>query len=86
LKLQSKGVKINALATSGNNPYRYPVIELISEKEKGKLYLCQIITDGRLDESVKPSRNQFSLPAYDPMAVQFLLNLISASVGDDLLK
>ena len=81
-----KGVKINSLAISGSSPYRYPVVELIPENEKGKLYLCQIITDGRLDESVKPPRNRPELAAYDPMAVQFLLNLISASVGDNLLK
>jgi len=35
---------------------------------------------------VSPSRNQADLPAYDPIAVQFLLNLISAAVGDNLLK
>ena len=86
LKFEGKGVKINAFATAGNNPYRYPVIELIPENDKGKIYLSQIITDGRLDESIKPSRNHPEFPAYDPMAVQFLLNLISATVGDNLLK
>ena len=86
LRFEGKGVKINAYATTGENPYRFPIVELIPLNGKGKLYLSQIITDGRLDESVKPLRNQPGLPAYDPMAVQFLLNLISETVGDNLLK
>jgi len=86
LRFEGKGVKINAYATTGENPYRFPVVEMIPLTGKGKLYLCQVITDGRLDETVKPLHNQPALPAYDPMAVQFLLNLISASVGDNLLK
>lgn len=86
IRFEGKGVKINAYATTGENPYRFPIVELIPLTGKGKLYLSLIITDGRLDESVKSPRNQPGLPAYDPMAVQFLLNLISASVGDNLLK
>jgi len=86
IRFEGKGVKINAFATTSENPYRFPIVELIPLTGKGKIYLSQIITDGRLDESVKTSRNQPGLPAYDPMAVQFLLNLISASVGDNLLK
>jgi hypothetical protein len=86
LRFEGKGVKINAYATTGQNPFRYPLVELIPNNAKGKIYLSQIITDGRLDESVKPPRNQSELPAYDPLAVQFLLNLISATVGDNLLK
>ena len=86
LRFEGKGLKINAYATTGENPYRFPIVELIPQNGKGKLYLSQIITDGRLDESVKTPRNQPGLPAYDPMTVQFLLNLISASVGDNLLK
>jgi len=86
LMFEGKGAKINAYATSGENPYRFPLVELVPKDGKGKLYLCQVITHGRLDESVKPPRNQPELPAYDPMAVQFLLNLISATVGDNLLK
>ena len=86
IRFEGTGVKINAYATTGENPYRFPVVELIPLTGKGKLYLSQIITDGRLDESAKPPRNKPNLPAYDPMAVQFLLNLISASVGDNLLK
>lgn len=86
LRFEGKGVKISAYATAGENPYRFPVVELIPLTGRGKLYLSQIIMEGRLDESVKPPRNQPGLPAYDPMAVQFLLNLISSSVGDNLLK
>jgi len=86
LLFEGKGLKINALATAGKNPYRYPVVELIPLSGKGKLYLSQVITEGRLDETVKPPRNQPGLPAYDPVAVQFLLNLISETVGDNLLK
>ena len=86
LRFEGTGVKINAYATTGENPYRFPIVELVPKNGKGKLYLCQILTEGRLDESVKPQRNHPELPAYDPMAVQFLLNLISATVGDNLLK
>ena len=86
MRFEGKGVKINALATAGENPVRFPVVEMIPENGKGKLYLCQLITSGRLDESAPPMRYKPEIPVYDPMAVQFLLNLISASVGDNLLK
>jgi len=86
LRFDGKEVKINAMVTTGNNPYRFPVLELLPESGKGKVYLCQLLTDGRLDESAIPPRNKSDLPAYDPLAVQFLLNLISATVGDNLLK
>jgi len=86
LRFEGAGVKINAYATTGENPYRFPLVELIPKDAKGKLYLSQIITEGRLDESVVSPRNHPELPAYDPVAVQFLLNLISATVGDNLLK
>jgi hypothetical protein len=86
LRFEGKDVKINAYATTGENPYRFPVVEIIPLTGKGKLYLSQVITEQRLDESSKPPRNQPALAAYDPMAVQFLLNLISSTVGDNLLK
>jgi len=86
LRFDGNGVKINAYVTTGENPFRFPLVELIPKNGKGKVYLSQLITDGRLDESVRTPRNHPELPAYDPLAVQFLLNLISASVGDNLLK
>lgn len=86
LRFDGKGVKINALVTTGNNPTRFPVVELVPESGKGKVYLCQLLTDGRFDESAVTPRNKPTLPAYDPLAVQFLLNLISATVGDNLMK
>lgn len=86
MRFDGTGVKINAYATTGENPFRFPIVELIPKNGKGKLYMSQILTEGRLDETVKPQRNHPELPAYDPMAVQFLLNLISATVGDNLLK
>lgn len=86
MQFEGKGVKINAYATAGKDLSHSPVIEIIPYSGKGKLYLCQIITEGRIDELVKPPRNKPELPAYDPIAVQFLLNLISATVGDNLLK
>ena len=86
MKFEGKGVKISALATSGDNPVHFPLVEMIPQNGKGKLYLCQLITGGRLDESVQPPHYKADIAAYDPMAVQFLLNLISASVGDNLLK
>jgi len=86
LRFEGKEMKINAYATSGGNSIRFPVVELIPLHGKGKLYISQVITEGRIDEKVKPVRNKPELPVYDPMAVQFLLNLISATVGDNLLK
>jgi|SRR5665647_78875 len=86
MRFEGTGVKINAYATTGENPFRFPIVELIPKNGKGKLYLSQILSEGRLDETVKPPRSQSDLPAYDPMAVQFLLNLISETVGDNLLK
>ncbi len=86
LRFEGSGVKINAFATAGNNPERFPVVELIPNSGKGKLYISQVITQERLTESVRSGRYKPASPAYDPMAVQFLLNLISATVGDNLLK
>lgn len=86
MRFDGKGVKINSFVTTGQNPFRYPVVELVPLSGKGKLYLCQLLTEGRLDPAAKTLRNRPELPAYDPMAVQFLLNLISATVGDNLLK
>jgi len=86
MRFEGKDIAIINYATTGKKPFRSPVVELKSKDEKGKLILCQVITDGRLDDKVKPPRNKPELPAYDPLAVQFILNLISASVGDDLLK
>ena len=86
LKFEGKNIKINALVTTGTNPYRYPVVELVPDYGKGKVYLCQLLLEDRIDESVRPLRNHPELPAYDPVAVQLLLNLISASVGNNLLK
>ena len=86
MKFEGKGVNINALATSGDNPIRYPLVELIPQGGRGKIYLSQLITDGRIDETVQSTRFDPDISAYDPMAVQLLLNLISESVGDDLLK
>ncbi len=86
LLFEGKEMKINAYATSGENSLRFPVVELIPQRRKGKLYISQVITEGRIDEKIKPVRNKPELSAYDPMAVQFLLNLISSTVGDNLLK
>jgi hypothetical protein len=86
MRFEGKDVEITTYASSGKKPFRTPVVELKSKNDKGKLILCQVISDGRLDDKIKPSRNKPELPAYDPLAVQFILNLISASVGDELLK
>jgi len=86
LRFEGKGIKISAYAVAGENHGRFPLVELIPQASKGKLYVCQLITDGRLDESIQPIHFKPEIPAYDPVAVQFLLNLISVSVGDNLLK
>lgn len=86
MRFEGKDVTISNYAYTGKKPFRSPVVELKPNNGKGKVILCQVITDGRLDEKLKPPRNKPELPAYDPLAVQFILNLISASVGDELLK
>ena len=86
MRFEGKGVRINALATCGVNPIRFPLVEVIPVSGKGKLYLCQLSTEGRIDETIQPARYEREIPVYDPVAVQLLLNLISVSVGDDLLK
>ncbi len=86
MQFEGKEVKISALATAGGSPVRYPLVEMIPQKGKGKVYLCQLITEGRLDEELQQPRYKPQVSAYDPCAVQLLLNLISASVGDNLLK
>jgi len=86
MQFEGKDVGVFKFATTGRNPFRFPVVELKPKSGKGKIILCQVITDGRLDDKVIPPRNRPDLPAYDPLAVQFVLNLISASVGDDLIK
>jgi hypothetical protein len=86
MKTEGKNVTVSNLATTGSNPFRFPVVEVKNKSGKGRIVLCQVITEGRLDEKVIAPRNSPELPAYDPLAVQFVLNLISSSVGDELLK
>lgn len=86
LRFEGKGIKISAFAAAGENHARFPLVELLPQTGKGKLYISQLITEGRLDESIQPTHFKPEIQAYDPLAVQFLLNLISASVGDNLLK
>jgi len=86
LRFEGKGVKISAFASASENSKRFPIVELTPLNGKGKLYISQLITEGRLDEPIQLSRFKHEISAYDPMAVQFLLNLISASVGNNLLK
>ena len=86
LNFEGAGVKIIADVISGLDPVRYPVVEIIPAVGKGRLIISQLITDGRIDESKMPGRYKADSPVYDPVAVQFLLNLISSAVGDNLLK
>jgi hypothetical protein len=86
MRFEGKDVLISGYVNAGKKPFRTPVVEVKPNGGKGKLILCQVITEGRLNEKVIPPRNKPELPAYDPLAVQFVLNLISASVGDELFK
>ena len=86
MQLKAKGIISNAYVKSENEPNRFPVVEIKSKNDKGKVILCQLITEGRLDENVKSVRNRPDLPVYDPVVVQFLLNLISTSVGEELMR
>ncbi len=86
MKIEGKKVTVSNYVTTGKNPFRHPVLEVKPKSGKGKIILCQVITEGRLDEKLIAPKNKPELPANDPFAVQFVLNLISASVGEDLLK
>lgn len=86
LFFEGKGMKISAYATAGESSKRFPLVELIPQNGRGKLYISQLITDGRLEKPIDLMRFKPGITIYDPMAVQFLLNLISASVGNNLLK
>lgn len=86
MKTEGKNLSVSDYVITGKNPFRYPVKEIKPKTGKGRIILCQIITEGRLDEKNSAQRNRPELPVYDPFAVQFVLNLISASVGEELLK
>lgn len=86
LQFEGKGVKVSAYTNATGHPGRFPLVELIPINGKGKLYISQFMTDGRIDEVVQPAHDKPGILAYDPETVQFLLNLISASVGKNLLK
>jgi hypothetical protein len=86
IQLKAKEIISTFYVRSENEPYQYPVVEIKSKKDKGKVILCQLIIEGRLDENNKSVRNRPDLPVYDPVAIQFLLNLISTSVGEELMR
>lgn len=86
MKIDPAGLALNPYLAAGTSNAQYPVVELKPKNGLGKLILCRLITDGRLDESRKNVRNRPDLPFYDPLAEQLILNLISASVGEELMK
>ena len=84
-RVKGNKIDIEPLIKSKKREKVVPVVKIAAQNGNGTIVLCGILTEGRLDESVKKLRNQPELSTYDPVAVQFLLNLIAASVDKNLL-
>ena len=84
-RVKGNKIDIEPLIKSEKREKVAPVVKIAAQNGNGTIVLCGILTEGRLDESVKKLRNQPELSTYDPVAVQFLLNLIAASVDKNLL-
>jgi hypothetical protein len=86
MKVISLGKAPRNLVKTGVNPFRFPVVNIPCGKGKGDIVLCQLITDGRLDKHTIEGTNANDIVRYDPLAVQFVMNLISSSINEKLLK
>ena len=66
------------MAAAGKNLVRTPVVKISFGQGEGNLILCQLLTEGRLAPGYAAPRKVY--PAkYDEMAVQFILNMMSAA-------
>ncbi len=83
--IQSKGLSVNHWIAVSDSTH-FPVTELKPVNNPGRLILCQLTTEGRLEKTTANQRIRPDLPAYDPLAVQIILNLISASVGEEMMR
>lgn len=84
MKIISRGKMPQNLVQTGVNPFRFPVVKI--PVKKGNIVLCQLITNDRLDEHSLKGINVNDVITYDPLAVQFIMNLISFSANEELLK
>jgi len=79
LSQAGEATKLTALASCGKNLARAPVVRIDFAPGMGSLLLSQLLTKGRLAEG-------FGEPGlygirYDPVAVQFVLNMLHRSLG-----
>jgi hypothetical protein len=86
MKITTSGGTLQNLVKAGVNPYRFPVVAIHGEKGKGSIVLSMLRTKGRLDEHSLVDINTSDELLYDPLAVQFVMNLISMSIDEKLLK
>ncbi|WP_289055404.1 hypothetical protein [Carboxylicivirga marina] len=71
---EGKAEALIAHASAGRNLVKTPVYEVSFGKEYGELMISQLITHKRLDKNLQP--NYMHEIAYDPVAVQMVLNMI----------
>jgi hypothetical protein len=71
---------LTALANAGKNLTRTPVVRLGFGKKTGTLTISQVLTEGRLlPGASRTGPGVYSL-RYDPIAVQFVLNMLEGSL------
>jgi len=85
MKISSEKTPVNIVKT-GANPFRFPVVKIPVGKGNGDIILCQLITGQRLERNSVGSNKPHERIEYDPLAVQFVMNLVSMSVDEKLLK
>ncbi len=74
--------QIDVLVNCGRSLTRNPVIMIDFGEGKGKVIISQLITNGRLSKS-NNNYNDLYAPRFDPVASQFVLNMIKTATGLD---
>ncbi len=69
-------IKLSALASCGKNLVRSPILQLDFGQNTGRLLLSQLITRGRLAQG-DGGEGLYDI-CYDPVAVQFVLNMLDS--------
>ena len=78
----NEGCRVSGFSTmvaAGKNLVRTPVVKIAFGEGEGNLILCQLLTEGRLAPGYAAPR-KIHQAKYDEMAVQFILNMMSAAL------
>lgn len=86
MKIKGKNIDSAPIIRTGVNPYRFPVKEIATGAGRGHIILCQLRLEHRLDMHTTQKGNGTNDLFYDPIAVQLVMNLLSAVVDESLLK